>query len=438
MGEALNLDWSRKNLLKIGSSVDCFDAQIADEADWMRKRQEIEPWLAAVFQSEHLSLLVGNGLTLGVCGAASVTPPGMGLADFGSDWNDRIKSKATEQAQLMGRGEPNLEDQLRVATELHTGLVLLDDPSADDLRDKTDAAIKDFIENILSAERDLAAKLEDPESEDGVIARHVLSSFILAISSRTASRERLGIFTTNYDRLIEYALDLLGMFTLDHFRGSLRPRFNSTKLEIDYHYSPPGIRGEPRFMEGVVRLSKLHGSIDWRFAPDVVREALPFGAASDHPAIGDSLADSAVVFPNSSKDIETAFYPYAELLRDFSASVCRPNTALVAYGYGFGDSHINRVVKDMLSIPSTHLVVVSFDGAGDRIKRFCEQVNLAQVTLMMGPEFGDIGRLVERYMPKPAIDRITSRKVELLKRRDNQATANGDVAAEVDDGSKDD
>ena len=44
-----------------------------------------------------------------------------------------------------------------------------------------------------------------------------------------------------------------------------------------------------------------------------------------------------MIFPNSAKDIDTAFYPYAELFRDFSAAVCRPNAALALGCSNYGD-----------------------------------------------------------------------------------------------------
>jgi hypothetical protein len=59
-----------------------------------------------------------------------------------------------------------------------------------------------------------------------------------------------------------------------------------------------------------------------------------------------------MIYPNPAKDVETTQYPYAELFRDFAAAVCRPNAVAVTYGYGFGDDHVNRVLLDMLTIPS--------------------------------------------------------------------------------------
>lgn len=125
-----------------------------------------------------------------------------------------------------------------------------------------------------------------------------------------------------------------------------------------------------------------------------------------------------LIYPNPAKDIETLEYPYAELFRDFAAAACQPNSVVVTYGYGFGDDHMNRILRDMLSIPSTHLVIISYDDAGGRLQGFCSRVgHEAQTTLLIGPHFGDLTTLVEHYLPKPAIDRTTWRMVDLLKRR---------------------
>jgi hypothetical protein len=81
------------------------------------------------------------------------------------------------------------------------------------------------------------------------------------------------------------------------------------------------------------------------------------------------------------------------LFRDFSTGVCRPNSVLVTYGYGFGDTHINRVIEDMLTLPSTHLVIMSFDTASGRIMNFYEKMNPAQVTLIIGSHIGKFTKL---------------------------------------------
>jgi hypothetical protein len=41
----------------------------------------------------------------------------------------------------------------------------------------------------------------------------------------------------------------------------------------------------------------------------------------------------------------------------------------------------------------------------------------AQITLLIGSHLGDLQKLVDNYMPKPAIDRTTFKMSELLKSR---------------------
>ena len=136
------------------------------------------------------------------------------------------------------------------------------------------------------------------------------------------------------------------------------------------------------------------------------------------PGLKCSDALKLMIYPNSAKDRETAEYPYVELFRDFAAAICRPNSTLVTYGYGFGDEHINRVIHDMLTIPSTHLVVISYDDPISRILRFYyESAHYAQMSMLIGKNLGNITNLANDYLPKSAIDRTTIKMAELLQHR---------------------
>ncbi len=384
-------------------------------------RQNIEPWLSAVFQSEHLSLLLGSGFTTGIALAAGVQAAGMAKIKFNCEFEEKVDAHAEKMARATGRGEPNIEDQIRSAISLAAGLDILGDKRAADWKTALDAVLSRFLNSILKTERELHQAIEQgSEQGKGLQAKDLLVSFLLSFASRTASRERLNLFTTNYDRLIEYGCDIVGLRVVDRFVGILSPIFRSSRVDVDLHYNPPGIRGEPRYLEGVIKYTKLHGSIDWRFENSILRRyGIPFGAPEDHPEISKNPLNSVIIYPNPAKDVETSEYPYAELFRDLSAALCRPNSVLVTYGYGFGDDHINRVIRDMLTIPSTHLVIISYDNASGRIPNFCEDVGrAAQISLLIGNHFGNLPTLVEHYLPKPAIDQITWRKAELLKRRD--------------------
>lgn len=415
-----NIDWQRKHIVKTSTETLCSD----DEPDPKVWRAKIEPWLSAIFQSEHFSLLVGSGLTVALASLSKIESQGMGrLKLTGAMFKDKIKEFAEKSAAAMERGQANLEDDFRVALDLMKGYEILDDANYQSLKDELNIALNKFIISILNTEKNFKNQLLEkaPEKKDAAISAFCyLQAFLLSFSSRAASRERLNLFTTNYDRFLEYGCDEIGVILLDRFKGKLQPIFRNTRLELDYHYNPPGIRGEPRYVEGVVRITKLHGSIDWNFKGHgrIIRALLPFGADNTHPDIPKEATEHVVIYPNSAKDIETAYYPYSELFRDFSTAICRPNSAVVTYGYGFGDSHINRILADMFTIPSTHLVIIAFDDPGNRIQKFLSDKNKAQYTLLIGSHFGDLVQLVDNYLPKSAIDRLTIKMRDLIGKRD--------------------
>lgn len=407
------IDWSKDHILKISNETEY------DIADIVRLRGKIEPWLTAIFQSEHLSLLAGSGIVIATTKIAGTTCQAMGRIEF-KKYKDEIKAAADEQAKRYGRGAANIEDDFRAALELYQGLSIAELKEATTIKNEIDEKLYEFIKAILNSESTFIKSVGVAE------ALKYLKNFLFSFASRTATRDRLNIFTTNYDRFIEYACDLAGILILDRFIGKIEPIFRTNKIELDYHYNPPGIRGEPRYVEGVVRYTKIHGSLDWMFYNNQIRKILlPFGAEENHPALPKkNTSEMAVIYPNSSKGIETTFYPYSELFRDFSCAVSQPNSILVVYGYGFGDSHINRIIEDMLIIPSTHVVIISYDKASGRIQQFYEKNNPAQFTLLIGSHYGDMKTLVENYLPKAAIDRITERE-HIIKEKRGQIDTKG-------------
>jgi hypothetical protein len=424
----------RKDMEANGEEV-AFRLADGSSCSWLRKeesvgpdkiRPRIEPWLTALFQSEHFSLLVGSGLTHALHWmAAAKGLPGMGQATF-SQFADEIDAEAKRSADAAGRAYGNIEDQFRVANDLLRGLEIVarNDETltakATSLKGELVTVLDTFAKSILEGERGvISAGQERLEN-----SLNYLVSFLMSFASRTGTRDRLQIFTTNYDRFIELGAEVAGLHLLDRFVGTLAPIFRSSRLDIDMHYNPPGIRGEPRYLEGVARFTKLHGSVDWVDAARNIRRVnVPFGADSvapylTAPGLHGVDALQLMIYPNAAKDRETAAYPYVELFRDFAAAVCRPNSTVVTFGYSFGDEHINRVIEDMLTIPSTHLVVISHSDPLGRIMQTYKRLGRhAQVSLLIGTHLGNFQTLVDYYLPKPAIDRTTFRMAELLKAR---------------------
>ena len=57
-----SIDWGKDNILYIANEI----PEGSDTPVEKQLRSKIEPWLTAVFQSEHLSLLIGTGLTTAI------------------------------------------------------------------------------------------------------------------------------------------------------------------------------------------------------------------------------------------------------------------------------------------------------------------------------------------------------------------------------------
>jgi hypothetical protein len=81
-----------------------------DEIDEAPRRGDLERWVNALVQADHLSLLVGNGLSISM----------MALA--GGEGSTMSMAPARESAERMGRGEPNIEDWMRSAISAEVGL----------------------------------------------------------------------------------------------------------------------------------------------------------------------------------------------------------------------------------------------------------------------------------------------------------------------------
>jgi hypothetical protein len=112
----------------------------------------------------------------------------------------KSEKAAKEAAQKSGREAGNLEDQLRVANELLRGLEILGNSAeAETLLTELTSTLEAFSKSILESEAGIARAGEDKREQ----ALNVLVTFLMSFASRTGVRDRLNIFTTNYDRLIE-------------------------------------------------------------------------------------------------------------------------------------------------------------------------------------------------------------------------------------------
>lgn len=88
-------------------------------------RTRIEPWLTSLFQSEHLSLLCGSGITNAVSFLAGSSGGTTMAASSFTTYKNEIEEAAKKSAKASGRDSGNIEDQIRTANDLLRGLRIL-------------------------------------------------------------------------------------------------------------------------------------------------------------------------------------------------------------------------------------------------------------------------------------------------------------------------
>ena len=156
--------------LNVADDVPCSWAKDKDEIGPEQLRPRIEPWLTALAQSEHLSLLIGSGLTHAVHKLATgdVFRGWMETIEI-KTFADVIKNEAEHSAKMAGRGTANFEDQLRVANELIRGLeIIISGKNRKTIQNNLNClqreltnALETFASSILEAERNLASAPDD-------------------------------------------------------------------------------------------------------------------------------------------------------------------------------------------------------------------------------------------------------------------------------------
>jgi len=154
--------------------------------------------------------------------------------------------------------------------------------------------------------------------------------------SRDYSKE---IFTTNYDLIVEKALENLHIPYFDGFVGAYQPFFFSESLESKNTYDVPPISW--------IRFWKLHGSINWfwkKNSKGQSNKVIRLGVESKKLNNENEL----VIYPSKEK-YETSrkqpFIAYFDRLRSFLQD---GEGIFVINGYSFSDEHINAVIIDSL------------------------------------------------------------------------------------------
>lgn len=179
------------------------------------------------------------------------------------------------------------------------------------------------------------------------------------------------IFTTNYDLLMEQALEETGIPYFDGFVGGREPFFDTYAVEED------------KLPCRWSRLWKLHGSINWylsNFNGAVIRG---FGL--------DDNTKKVVIHPSHLKYDESRRMPYLALLDKFKIFFKQPSAAIIICGYSFSDEHINEVIIEGLRGNPTAIAFVLLFGPIGKYEKAIKHASHRSNLSLLAEDEGVIG-----------------------------------------------
>ncbi|PPT82670.1 hypothetical protein XarzCFBP7410_15285 [Xanthomonas arboricola pv. zantedeschiae] len=354
--------------------------QITDEI-------ELQAYLASLLRLENVGLLLGAGAS---CSAGGQTMRMLWTSfllgnTVEADWLLSQKFINDDERRLLPLPPPPLP--AGVAPDppaLSNSVPVTSLPNFEVLLDKLEIAILEWRRQsnpeLTQAEKVRAAlfrsvvsaaKLKEDwwKSPLGADLANELGAHRSILQKLTAARQpgqpAPWVFTTNYDLAIEWAAESVDLQVINGFLGVHSRRFSPQSFDLGFRNAQA--KGEARFGVYNIYLAKLHGSLTWKEVDHSLYEVSASEAWRDIYNFLEKFDDtlSYLVLPRAAKYLQTVGYVMGELLRRFAEFMARPQTALIISGYGFGDDHINRLIRSALLNPTLQVVVYLPEFKGD-------------------------------------------------------------------------
>lgn len=262
-------------------------------------------------RSRHVCVFLGAGAAR-ACGLPDVAALQAQVVEGLED-----DQRSAFERQLTGRNlEQTLSRLRRIAALLEDADDRVDGLTASDARALDQAVCRLIVGALDLARADLAPVLR-----------------LAAWAARADYHLPVELFTVNYDLLLESALEALSVPFFDGFVGALHARFRTELVEALPSDTDLWL---PSFL---VRLWKLHGSVNWAWEDgtraEVVREGAP--VSGDQPA---------AIYPSDAKYDESRRVPFVVLQDRLRRALHHPETLVLVSGYSFEDQHLNEMLFD--------------------------------------------------------------------------------------------
>lgn len=289
--------------------------------------QALHDTLLGSLQMQNIVVLAGSGTSLGPVGGPSMAD--LWEATIGDPPSAEAKTAADKMHfDLNQASTQNIETFLSHAEAF--------------LQIKDVAEVREFVKKCRKVILHKCSTFLDPEN----LASH--KTFLHRLSRRRVRDPRLKLFTTNYDLCFERAASAIGGVAIDGFSFSTPRQYDPRYFTYDIVRRPRNADEQGNYLEGVIQLYKLHGSVNW------TRDAT--GAIHESP--NPSADEACLIYPARGKYQQSYLQPHLELMSQYLSALREPNTCLIVTGFGFNDDHLSEPIAAAIkSNPHLRLIV---------------------------------------------------------------------------------
>lgn len=279
--------------------------------------------------NESIGFFISAGCPLSVEMPADTWPLIPDVENLTNFINDHLKNNEKYNLLLteLKKAEKNTENIEDILSFLRSLLLVSKGADVRGLSEK----------DLLDLERDICVTIVqklDVKLPDRETPYHRLCNWIRSIDRKIA----VEIFTTNYDLLMEQALEDLEVPYFDGFVGSRRSFFDLRAVEdnlIPTHWS---------------RLWKIHGSINW-YQETIDDEKKVYRSSEIKKNA------SHLIYPSHLKYEESRKMPYLALIDQLNRFLRKKSSFLILSGYSFNDGHLNDTIVNALKSNPTAMVL---------------------------------------------------------------------------------
>lgn len=180
------------------------------------------------------------------------------------------------------------------------------------------------------------------------------------------------IYTTNYDMLLEMAMEANYTPYFDGFTGSYEPFFSPESIE--------SFPGEGDSTGRWVRLWKIHGSLNW------MKKAASSGLAERIVRVGkiDVPVNELMIYPSKEKYNLSRKEPFIAYFDRMKRYLQRGELVFICSGYSFSDQHINDIIFNAMG-QNKRLYVMVFCYSDDQVDAMAAYATAHMNLSVMGP-----------------------------------------------------